>query len=82
MLLSGREIPVHLCSLAWIRAGRAAITPLRVQQNRTNMNVLQISLIQDFKIQHNLRIYSNSRGIKMANPDLMRGGGGAGEGGG
>jgi len=28
----------------------------------TNLNVLQISLIQDFKIQHNSRIYSDSRG--------------------
>jgi len=30
--------------------------------------LLQISLIQYFKIQHNLRIYSDSRGIRMPNP--------------
>jgi len=41
---------------------------------------MQISLIQDFKVQHNLRIYSDSMGIRMPNPDWVRGG--AGDGGG
>jgi len=44
------------------------------------MNVLQISVIQDFKIQQNSRIYSDSRGIIMPNPDWTRGA--AGDGGG
>jgi len=39
------------------------------KQNRTKMNVLQISLIQDFKVQHNSRIYSDSRGMRMSNTD-------------
>jgi len=41
---------------------------------------LQISLIQDFKLEHNPRIYSDSKGIRMPNPDWARGG--AGDGGG
>jgi len=27
------------------------------------MNILHISLIQDFKVQHNLRIYSDSKNL-------------------
>jgi len=44
------------------------------------MNVLQISIIQDFKLQHNSRIYSDSRGIRMPNADWVRGGAGDGVG--
>jgi len=44
------------------------------------MNILQIPLIQDFKVQHDSRIYSDSRGIRMPNTDWTRGG--AGDGGG
>jgi len=66
---SGEKLPVHPCSLAWIRAGRAAITPLMGKQNRTNMNVLQILLFQDFKVQHDSRFFSDSRGIRMPNPE-------------
>jgi len=77
----GRELPPHPCSLAWIRAGRAAISPLRVNKAEpTWMYCMQISLIQDIKVQHNLRIYSDSRGIRIPNPDWARGG--AGDGGG
>jgi len=66
---SGQELPAHPCSLAWIKARRTAIT----LPNITNMIVLQISLIQDFKVQHNSRIYSDSRGRRMPNPDWARG---------
>jgi len=33
-----------------------------------------------FKVQHNLTIYSDSRGIRMPNPDWARGGSGDGAG--
>jgi len=48
------------------------------KRTRTNINVLQISLIQGFKIQHNLRIYSVSMGIRRSNSDWTRGGAGDG----
>jgi len=34
-----------------------------------------------FQVQHNLRIYSDSMGIRMPNPDWARGGAGDGGGG-
>jgi len=40
------------------------------------MNVLQISFIQDFKIQHHSRIYFDSKGNQMPNADWARGGAG------
>jgi len=49
----------HPCSLAWIRAA--------IRVNRTEP--ARMYACHDFKVQHNSRIYSVSRGIRMPNPD-------------
>jgi len=58
-------ISIQFGLAVWFSSGQEQQT----EQNRTNMNVLQISSIQDFKVQHDLRIYSDSRGIRMPYAD-------------
>ncbi len=53
---SGQGLPAHPCSLAWIRAGRAAITP-QGKQNRTNINPSHEHLT--LNVEHITILYNN-----------------------
>jgi len=69
---SGRELPAHPCSLAWKRARKPAITPLRVNRKEPTRMFADIinSRFESFKIQ----------GESECHNDWMRGGAGNGGG--
>ncbi len=46
---SDQELPAHPCSLAWMRAGRAAMNP-QGKQNRTNKCIADIIKVQSFYV--------------------------------
>ncbi len=44
----GKKLPAHSCSLAWIRAGRAAITPQGKQNRTKQMSLMYIITFSEY----------------------------------